>query len=144
MSSNVIGIGYEGLDLEALVARLRLREISVVVDIRLNPISRKKGLSKTALSQRLLQEGIQYEHLSSLGNPRDNREAFADAVGTAGREARFRFEAILGTDRAQESLERIAELAQLGGVALLCFEHDEALCHRELVLEALHGRLVDA
>lgn len=142
MGANVIGIGYEGLDLEALVSRLRLRDVVTVVDVRLNPISRKRGLSKTALRERLIGEGIGYEHLPALGNPRDNREGFGELEGTEAREAREKFDELLEEPVAQAALDRVLELAEAGTVALLCFEQDETRCHRELVLSALRSRLV--
>lgn len=144
MGANVIGVGYEGLDQDGLVSRLRLRGVATLVDVRLNPISRKKGLSKTALAERLAVEGIAYEHLPALGNPRDNREGFADEIGSHGREARERFAQILRGDAACSALERVRELAEDGTVALLCFEEDESLCHRSLVLESLRAQLVEA
>lgn len=142
MGANVIGIGYEGLDLEALVSRLRLRGVATVVDVRLNPISRKRGLSKTALRERLVSEGIAYEHLPALGNPRDNREGFGELVGSEAREAREKFGEILESDAAQSAMDHVLSLAEAGTVALLCFEQDETRCHRELVLTALRTRLV--
>lgn len=142
MGANVIGAGYEGLDLDGLVSKLRLRDVRTVVDVRLNPISRKRGLSKTALRIRLADEGIDYEHLPSLGNPRDNRDGFAELDGPAARGARRRFDDLLGTGAARQALDRVIELADAGTVALLCFEHDETRCHRELVLSAVRARLV--
>jgi uncharacterized protein (DUF488 family) len=142
MGANVIGEGYEGLDLEGLVSKLRLRDVKTVVDVRLNPISRKRGLSKTALKIRLADEGIDYEHLPSLGNPRDNRDGFAELDGPAACGARRRFDDLLGTGAARQALDRVVELADAGTVALLCFEHDETRCHRELVLSAVRARLV--
>nr|WP_305120740.1 helix-turn-helix domain-containing protein [Streptomyces sp. BpilaLS-43] len=41
--------GYEGRDIESFVASLVDSRISVVADVRLTPISRKKGFSKTRL-----------------------------------------------------------------------------------------------
>lgn len=144
MGSNVIGIGYEGLDQDGLISRLHLRSVNTVVDVRLNPISRKRGLSKTALGERLASEGISYEHLPSLGNPRNNREGFAETDSAEGSEARGKFDEILDTDLARAGLDRVLELAETGTVALLCFEEDETRCHRELVLTALRARLVNA
>ncbi len=106
MGSNVIGVGYEGLDSDGLMSKLRLRGVRTVVDVRLNPISRKRGLSKTALKGRLAEEEIAYEHLPSLGNPRDNREGFAELSGPAAREAREKFCEMLESDAACEALDR--------------------------------------
>ena len=144
METNIIGFGYEGLDSDGLVSKLRLRGVSTVVDIRLNPISRKRGLSKTALRARLAEDKIGYEHLPSLGNPRDNREGFAELEGPAAHEAREKFGELLNTEAAQEALDRVLELASAGTVALLCFEHDETRCHREIVLSALRPRITIA
>ncbi|WP_243062719.1 DUF488 family protein [Humibacter sp. RRB41] len=144
MEANVIGIGYEGLDLDALVSRLRLRGVSTVVDVRLNPISRKRGLSKTALRERLAGDGIEYEHLPALGNPRDNRGGFSEVEGVEAQEARQKFNELLRTPAAHQALDRVLELAETGTVALLCFERDESHCHRELVLVELRSRLVAA
>lgn len=144
MEANVIGIGYEGLDLDGLVSKLRLRGVEALIDVRLNPISRKRGLSKTALRTRLQEEGIRYEHLPALGNPRDNREGFGDIVGPAAQEARERFNDLLETDKAHQALDTVLSLSELGIVALLCFEADETRCHRELVISALRERYVAA
>lgn len=144
MEANIIGVGYEGLDSDALVSKLRLRGVRTVVDVRLNPISRKRGLSKTALRARLAEDKIGYEHLPSLGNPRDNREGFAEVDGGAARDAREKFGELLSNEAAGEALSRVIELAAAGTVALLCFEQDETRCHREIVLMALRARLVTA
>jgi uncharacterized protein (DUF488 family) len=142
MEANVIGVGYEGLDQDGLVSKLRVRGVKTLVDVRLNPISRKRGLSKTALRDRLVADGIAYEHLPTLGNPRDNREGFGEVVGDAAAEARNRFSELLESDAAYAALDRVITLSEAGTVALLCFEADETRCHRELVLSALRDRVV--
>ncbi|MFE2500029.1 DUF488 family protein [Streptomyces scopuliridis] len=47
--------------------------MSLVADVRLTPISRKPGFSKTRLPHALDEAGITYTHLRALGNPKDNR-----------------------------------------------------------------------
>ncbi|WTY53947.1 DUF488 domain-containing protein [Micromonospora sp. NBC_01412] len=42
----------------------------------MTPISRKRGFSKSALSQALATQGIVYEHRRELGNPKENRPGF--------------------------------------------------------------------
>ncbi|MGV1035266.1 MAG: DUF488 family protein [Microbacteriaceae bacterium] len=136
----IIGIGYEGLDSEGLIARLKLRGVSTLVDVRLNPISRKRGLSKRALSESLANSGITYIHLPALGNPRENREGFADLTGAEGRGVRKRYRTRLKSPEALVALQNVEDVSAHGLVALLCFEGDPDACHRQLVLEALAER----
>jgi uncharacterized protein (DUF488 family) len=140
MEGNLVGIGYEGLDIDSLLATLRLRSVSTVVDVRLNAISRKRGMSKNSLRDSLASAGIQYEHHRALGNPRDNRDGFAETETPVGKSARARFSQLLTTPEADSSLARIHALRQEGVVALLCFEADESHCHREILLRALRDR----
>ncbi|MFJ3226952.1 DUF488 family protein [Streptomyces sp. NPDC086783] len=129
--------GYEGRDINSFVASLRNSRIEVVADVRLTPISRKKGFSKTRLGEALAEAGIEYTHLRSLGNPKDNRAPFWDGRLDVGR-ARFR--GVLRSEEAQTDLERLTEHARQSRVAVLCFEKDESRCHRQVVLDMVCER----
>jgi transcriptional regulator with XRE-family HTH domain len=129
--------GYEGRDIDSFVASLLDSRIDVVADVRLTPISRKKGFSKIRLGQALAEAGIEYTHLRGLGNPKDNRAPFWDGRLDVGR-ARFR--GVLRSDEAQSDLDRLAEQARQSRVAVLCFEKDESRCHRQVVLETVRRR----
>ena len=141
---DVIGTGYEGLDVDGLITRLRLRDVTHVVDVRLTPISRKRGLSKTALQARLAEAGIAYSHFRALGNPKSNREGFAELSGAAANASRELFREALRSRAAQDALSSIRKIAETQRVSLLCFEAEEAHCHRALVLEALDARALAA
>ncbi|MFE9628462.1 DUF488 family protein [Streptomyces sp. NPDC006527] len=129
--------GYEGRDIDSFVASLLCSRIDVVADVRLTPISRKKGFSKTRLGEALAEAGIEYTHLRALGNPKDNRAPFWDGRLDVGR-ARFR--GVLRSEEAQTDLERLAEHARQSRVAVLCFEKDESRCHRQIVLDTVRKR----
>jgi uncharacterized protein (DUF488 family) len=129
--------GYEGRDIDSFVSSLLDNRIDVVADVRLTPISRKKGFSKTRLGQALAEAGIEYTHLRGLGNPKDNRAPFWEGRLEVGR-ARFR--GVLRSEEAQTDLERLAEHARQSRVAVLCFEKDESRCHRQIVLETVRKR----
>lgn len=137
----IASIGYEGETPEALVAQLTGWGVKVVVDVRLNPISRKRGFSKTAWSAFLGEHGIEYVHCPALGNPRDNREGFADRETDAGSLARDRFNELLKVDAAQEALNDLADLASESQIAVMCFERSELHCHRHEVLREVYNRL---
>lgn len=42
-------LGYEGLVLDAFIARLQAAQVKTVVDVRELPLSRKKGFSKISI-----------------------------------------------------------------------------------------------
>ncbi|MET9038438.1 DUF488 family protein, N3 subclade [Streptomyces mirabilis] len=130
--------GYEGRDIDSFVASLLDNRIGVVADVRLTPISRKKGFSKARLGEALAEAGIEYTHLRGLGNPKDNREPFWDGRLEVGR-ARFR--GLLRSEEAQADLDRLAEHARASRVAVLCFEKDESRCHRQVILETVRSRV---
>ncbi len=129
--------GYEGRDIESFVASLVDSRISVVADVRLTPISRKKGFSKTRLA--LAEAGIEYTHLRGLGNPKDNREPFWDGRVEVGR-AQLSVASCVPR-RPKPTLLALAEHAQASRVAVLCFEKDERRCHRQVVLETVRSRI---
>lgn len=144
LDSNLSGLGYEGLDADTFVRRLKNRGVEVVADVRLSPISRKKGLSKSALRDLLEVNNIEYVHLRALGNPKDNRAGYAERVGSAAEHARDRFRELLKRDDAQSALDYLNKLAETRTVAVICFECDESHCHRQQVLEAVRGRALVA
>ena len=138
MGSGIAGWGYEGRTVADLVAFTHASAAGWVVDVRLNPLSRKPGFSKRALAAALTEQGLNYLHLPELGNPKDNRAGFADVDGVAGDEARERYRTeVLATDSAVAALARLMELGARDGAVLLCFEAEAGQCHRSEVQRAL-------
>lgn len=139
-SAGLVGVGYEGRTVEELIAKLHALGVSRLVDVRLTPLSRKRGLSKTALGQALDQVGIVYEHRRELGNPKANRPGFAGAEA-AREDARAHYAELLRRPESNEALEAVAAAGRQERVAVLCFEADESRCHRQVVIEEVHRRL---
>ncbi len=131
-------IGYEKAELEHFIGTLQKVGIDVLVDIRDRAQSRRKGFSKTALSNRLSEAGIEYVHFRNLGDPKEGREA-----ARAGDYERFRaiFGKVMASTDAQADMERIAKLAQGKTVCLLCYERDHKQCHRKIVADELETTL---
>lgn len=127
------GVGYEGRTADQLVALLVRSGVETVVDVRLTPISRKPGLSKTKLSALLARQGISYRHEPLLGNPRDNRAGFRDGHLS---EAKGRYAHKL-SNGSRKALLRLIELTQSSIVAMLCVEADQHRCHRQVIAEAV-------
>jgi len=145
MDGALLGWGYEGQTLEDLVSYSRIHGAHAVVDVRLNAISRRPGFSKGRLSARLAEHGLTYVHLRTLGNPRDNRDGFAQPGSALARRchARFRDE-VLSTEAGAVALDEIQELARNGTVVVLCYEADQPCCHRSLVIDAVQRRRAPA
>lgn len=131
MVGRIYSVGYEGFTLSAFVDRLRAARVDTVVDVRLNPISRKPGFSKKRLAEALGEAGIQYIHERGLGNPADNREDFRSGDGEAGRE---RLRQLLAED-GDEAIGRLVDLASTQRVAVLCVERERHRCHREVITD---------
>ncbi|MGA8116983.1 MAG: DUF488 domain-containing protein [Actinocatenispora sp.] len=131
--TGLVGVGYQGRDIDGFVSELRAAGVSRLVDVRLTPLSRKPGFSKTALRQALDSTGVAYEHLRELGNPKDNRPGFAAGIDEL-TQARDRYRERLAEPAAASALRRIADWADGELVAVLCFEAEQARCHRDLVL----------
>lgn len=132
--STLATVGYQGRSPDDLLELLSDAGVTMVIDVRLTPVSRKPGYSKRSLGGALAEAGIGYRHLPELGNPKDNRDAFRRGE----RESRERFLARLATPEAEHALAEVRALMRRGeNVALLCFEQDAATCHRRLVSDEL-------
>ncbi len=131
-------IGYERLLAPARVAELEAAGLERLRDGRYRPQSRRPGLSKTRLSEKLAEHGIAYEHRRALGTPPDIRWLYkAGRIAEAGPAFAAHVE---GT--AREELDALAaELPRAPRTALLCLEADPATCHRRVLAEALCARL---
>jgi len=136
----ISGIGYEGQDLDTFIARLKGSGTKILADVRLNPVSRKRGFSKRLLAASLTEAGIDYWHVPELGNPKWNRAGFN---GTPAEilAARERFARMMCSETAGMRLDEIVDAAVAGVVAVMCFEADERTCHRYVVLDELRRRL---
>lgn len=131
MNDPIYTVGYEGKTIGQFVESLVEAEINVVVDVRKNAISRKKGFSKTALRNALEEAGISYVHERALGNPTEFRRAAKSVPECLG----------LYSDYMEDKwLDIIPDLSSdLSGkrICLLCFERESHECHRSLIAEKL-------
>src|SRR5690625_1157299 len=137
----LVPIGYERTDLEALLKQLRHAGVQTVIDVRELPLSRKRGFSKKALGSALEREGIHYEHMRCLGAPKSLRKALHSGGSWAAYKEGYQTVLIRNKEILSELADRAAEDEVM---ALLCFERDANRCHRSLVANAvseISGRL---
>jgi uncharacterized protein (DUF488 family) len=133
-------IGYERLRPDALVAELEAAGVERVIDVRYRPQSRRPGMSKTRLGERLADHRIAYEHRRALGTPADLRWLFKNNRVDEGRAA---YREHVEANAAAELDALAAELDDARARALLCLEADPAVCHRRVLVEALARRRGD-
>lgn len=121
-------IGYEGRSIDEFVAMLVAAQVDVLVDVREQAMSRKRGFSKRAFTAAVEAADITYRHEPLLGNPKANREPFR-AGSTAARQT---FLAHLNNG-SRRAYEQIVDLARENVVALVCFERNHDECHRSCI-----------
>lgn len=131
----LLTIGYEGRSLEAYLNLLLKSSVTILCDVRRNPLSRKYGFSKKTLSNACNGVGIRYEHLPELGIDSEERR---DLKTQADYDALFAEYERSSLPKQQESIGKIREWVKSGErVALTCFELLPHQCHRHCVAEAL-------
>ncbi|MDO8549704.1 MAG: DUF488 family protein [Ignavibacteria bacterium] len=127
--------GYEGLTIDAYINKLILNNISLVVDVRRNPLSMKYGFSKTKLKIYLEKAGINYIHLPELGivsKLRKNLETQEDY------QELFDYYASETLLLNIEAINKIITLLnKYNRITLTCFEADHKSCHRHKITEWL-------
>lgn len=131
-------IGYEGQWIDEFADFLKRKKIRRIVDVRKNPLSRKKGFSKNKLAEALAARKIAYTHLPQLGVPAEWRKRAK--AGTLTRAKMFRDYAGKILPREDGALSLVLKMASEENVALLCYEADAADCHRRFIAEELRRR----
>lgn len=131
-------IGYESAQLSHFIGTLQTAGVEILVDVRDRAQSRRKGFSKTALSDALKAAGIDYLHLRELGDPKAGREA-----ARAGEWKKFRkiYDEVVASIAAQEALDEIELIVEKQHACLLCYERDPGTCHRSIVADIVAGRI---
>lgn len=133
-AKRIFTIGYEGATQAEMIAALGATGVTLVIDVRAVPLSRKPGFSKNVLAAGLKEAGIDYVHLKALGTPPAGREAARK--GKMAEMARI-YAAQLDTPEAGADAARMIALAEEAPSALLCFERDPTHCHRTPLREAV-------
>lgn len=132
-------IGYEGHTLESYLNKLLGRGITLLCDVRRNPISRKYGFSKSTLARGCDAVSIRYIHLPELGIASAQRRGLDTQ---ADYDALFDDYERIWLPNQGNVIERMSEWIGAGErLALTCYEHLPHQCHRHCVAEALEARI---
>lgn len=124
-------IGYEGLDLNQFILKLKDNNVKGIIDVRDVPLSRKKGFSKTKLKARLEEEGLKYVHVRELGSPKEIRKKLKEDKDYD----YFFKEFSKYLAEKNDTLLEISEYLFDKIYCLMCFEQSAEKCHRSLVAE---------
>lgn len=116
----IYSVGYEGLTLDRLVEWLVQSRVMVLIDVRLNAVSRRPGFSKRALWECVGGCRGSIRARAVVGQPPENRDSFRQSDGDAGR-ATMRERLQNGSGIA---LHYLVDTAGSARVAVLCVERD--------------------
>ena len=131
----LVTIGYEGKSLEAYLNQLLQDSVTLLCDVRRNPLSRKYGFSKSTLKNACENVGLRYEHLPELGIASEERRELNTQADYDALFATYETESLPQQGKA---LTRISQWIEEGErVALTCYEAQPCQCHRHCVAEAL-------
>ena len=130
-------IGYEGRGLEEYLNELLRSGVTLLCDVRRNPMSRKYGFAKSTLSKGCEGVGVRYEHLPELGIASEQRQRLETQADYDVLFAEYERDSL---PLQTAALERIKGWVDSGErVALTCYERLPQQCHRHCVAEALEG-----
>lgn len=122
-------MGYAGRELDDLVALLLDRDVRALVDVRRFPKSKYPCYNREELEKTLRKHGIRYVFLGDyLGGFRGGYERY------------------MNTRDYREGIGKLMEIAEKGGVAIMCRERKTKGCHRRYICRTLREmgvRLVD-
>ena len=130
-------MGYSGYDQASFLSELRRHHVEVVIDVRQRPLSRKKGFSRSTLSEFLAANNVEYRHEAELGVPAELRSELK-----AGHQDLDSYFSVFRDYLVQhtEALDRVYELAVGRRCCLICLEHSPEECHRSVVADAVQER----
>ena len=132
MARRIYTFGYEGLTIERFIERLQSAGVSLVIDVRATPLSRKRGFSKVAFEHALGAAGISYVHAKAMGCPKAIRDRYKRDGNWSIYTASF-LQYLGGQETA---VDEVASLARSKSSCLVCFEADHNFCHRTYVARA--------
>ncbi|WP_419927250.1 DUF488 family protein [Candidatus Poriferisocius sp.] len=130
---SIFTIGYESRRSEEVMDQLARSGVVCLLDVRLRPLSRKPGLSKTVFAESCNLLGIEYIHDKRLGTPPEMLKAVRENGGYEDWDEYRQY-----LEAQTDALDSALGIVDLGPTALMCFELNPDECHRSVVAEYLH------
>ena len=130
----ILTIGHSTRSLDEFVGLLTHHRVTVLIDVRTVPASRRMPhFAKSALERSLPQRGIRYVHMPELGGLRKPK---LDSINTGWRNVSFRgYADYMETDEFWAGIDRVMNLPSRP--AVMCAEAVPWRCHRSLISDAM-------
>jgi uncharacterized protein (DUF488 family) len=132
-STNFYTLGYQSHTLLTLLDLLSANKVGVLVDVRQNPVSRKRGFSKRPLQESIRRSGMDYLHAPDLGTPPSIRRVYLKSGNI--KKALEEYEEHLRARR--QYLRSLLHKVSRRSFCLLCLESDYTSCHRSIIAQML-------
>jgi uncharacterized protein (DUF488 family) len=133
-SISVFTIGYAERTIKEFIERLKRNNITVLIDVREIPVSRKPGFSKSRLSEILRNNDINYIHVKDLGSPKHLRKKLQQNNDYKS----FFFEYRTYIDSKTKIVEELyKDVVSQETSCLMCMERLPEYCHRKIVAEKI-------
>ena len=135
----ILTIGHSTRALDDFVDMLRANDVTVLIDIRRFPGSRRQPqFNSESLAAALKEAGIEYEHVVELGGRRVPSDG---STNHALRNPQFRgYADHMATPEFQTALDRLLERGKTDVLAVMCAEAVPWRCHRSLLADAITAR----
>jgi len=130
-------IGYEGQSIDAYLNTLVKNNVSLLCDVRKNPLSMKYGFSKNQLRKYCESLNMSYDHIPELGIESQKRKALDNK-----KDYEVLFKDYRKTlPEKHKGLTKVVELLeQSNRIALTCFERESNDCHRHCISDYLQEK----
>ena len=133
--AGLVTIGYEGRSLENYLNVLLQAGVTLLCDVRRNPVSRKYGFSKGTLNKACEGVGLRYAHLPELGIASEQRRGLRTKADYGDLFARYERQTLPSQRAALDTIRGWVAAGER--VALTCLERRPEQCHRHCVAAAL-------
>jgi uncharacterized protein (DUF488 family) len=130
----VYTVGYQQKTIDGFLSGLLRQGISVIIDVRSNPVSRNYGFAGRTLSTLAEKVDIRYHHFPHLGIPSDERKNLNSAEHYEELFDGYRKKVL---PREHGAVNVVAGLMSRFPSTLLCYEAEPGLCHRSHLAHAV-------
>jgi uncharacterized protein (DUF488 family) len=134
----ILSLGHSVRPQEETIALLQENAISLLIDVRAFPRSRRNPqYNSDALARALQETGIGYRHFPELGGMRKPR---VDSTNLGLAEGFRGFADYMQTPKFSTALTTLMTLAERQKIAVMCAEAKPTECHRSLISDALSAQ----